>query len=473
MSDVKTYAITTFGCQMNISDSERVAAVCKSMGYQEVRAEQIADLYVVNTCSVRQKAEDRVMGMGKKFFNFKKQNPETKVILTGCMAKRDIRQGYEKSTSYQEKYEGKLKKQMPWLDYVLEINDIHKLPDILGIEVPNKVEDYLSVRPQYNSNFQAYVPISTGCNKFCTFCIVPFTRGKEVYRPFEEIFHEVKDLVDRGFKEITLLGQNVNSWRSDNALRTPITTILGNPQLVTRNNSSQSDMDFADLMEALADIPGEFWLRFTSSHPYDINPRLIEVINEKENIAKQIHFALQSGSNSVLKRMNRFYTRDEFKEKVMQIKKTIPEISITTDVIVGFCGETEPEFIETAELMSELQFDQAFISEYSQRAGTIAAKFYADDIANDVKAQRKIKLDDILKAGVAINNQELVGTTQKVLIYKTKAKNKMGVYGRTTHSKDVLIHEIEPEKSTSLHGTFVNVKITGFKGFCLEGSLID
>lgn len=563
---MKTYSITTFGCQMNLSDSERVAAVCRLMGYKECPEGEIADLYVINTCSVRQKAEDRVLGMGKKFAKLKTRNPKLKIVLTGCMAKRDIRQGFEKSNEYQKKYEGKLQKQMPWLDYVLEINDIHKLPEILKEKVEEKVEDYFAIKPTYNSTFQAFVPISTGCNKFCTFCIVPFTRGKEVYRPFEQIYKEVKDLVDSGFKEITLLGQNVNSWSEDNSLRSPITPLRkqltvnkeqrtenneipnskskipeeesevmsrgsllkGTPEeggvskgregsrdltLDTRNSSAYiplppleggipsgtaeqhvntltreyatlnsqfitPSLDFAGLIEHLASIESDFWLRFTSSHPYDINMELIDVIAEKENIAKQIHFALQSGSNSVLKRMNRYYTREDFKEKVLKIKGKVPGIAITTDVIVGFCGETEEEFTDTLKLCEELNSDQIFISEYSQREGTIASKFYKDDIPAEIKAARKVALDEVLKKGVAENNQKLVGTEQKVLIYRTKSKNREGVFGRTTHGKDVLI-EIPnstaqiPEGKELRLGQFVTVKITGFKGFCLEGEVLE
>ncbi len=467
---------------MNLSDSERVAAVCRSMGYTPSPDDKQADLYVINTCSVRQKAEDRVIGMGKQFFQFKKDRPDVKVVLTGCMAKRDIRQGYEKSVQYQDKYAGNLIKKMPWLDFVLEINDMHRLPDILGVEVKDKVEDYFGIRPKYNSTFQAFVPISTGCNKFCTFCIVPFTRGKEIYRPFQEIYDEVKALVDAGFKEITLLGQNVNSWRSSNEQRTPITPLLASNNVEEKEEKQL--MDFADLMERLARIPGDFWLRFTSSHPYDINPRLIEVIANEPRIAKQVHFALQSGSNSVLKRMNRYYTRDEFREKVLQIKKAIPGVAMTTDVIVGFSGETDEEFNETLDLCKELRFDQIYISEYSRREGTIAAKFYEDDIDHQVKTKRKIDLDEVLKAGVEINNKALVGSVQKVLICKTKMKNRSGIFGKTTHGKDILINVQAGEQGkcgcgdgcgcsverTSFDvGAFVEVIVTGYRGFCLEG----
>jgi tRNA-2-methylthio-N6-dimethylallyladenosine synthase len=350
---------------------------------------------------------------------------------------------------------------MPWLDYVLEINDMHHLPAVLGESVVDSVDDYFAVRPKYNSTFQAYVPISTGCNKFCTFCIVPFTRGKEIYRPYEQIIDEVSHLVKNGFKEVTLLGQNVNSWRKDNSLKTPITPLRG--------STESENMDFAYLMEQLSVLDGDYWLRFTSSHPYDINMRLIDVIAQKETIAKQIHFALQSGSDGVLKRMNRYYTREEFRDKVLKIKEKIPGVAITTDIIVGFSGETEDEFMDTVKLCEELRFDQIFISEYSRREGTIAAKFYADDIPSSVKAERKIILDEVLKKGVEKNNAAYLGTTQKALIYKTKLKNRQGVFGRTTHGKDILIKNAEPEHLQV--GCFVEVTVTGSQGFCLEGTL--
>lgn len=473
---------------MNESDSERVAAVCESMGYRPVEEGQIANLYVLNTCSIRQKAEDRVLGMGKKFFKFKKDNSDTKVILTGCMAKRDVRQGFEKSKVYQEKYEGKLKKQMPWLDFVLEISDIHKLPEVLGEIVEAKSDEYFAVTPKYNSKFQAFVPISTGCNKFCTFCIVPFTRGEEVYRPYEQIKKEVEDLVKAGFKEITLLGQNVNSWKSkiEGDLIVPVPKFR-KTKVEEKRVEEENFMDFADLMENLAEIPGDFWLRFTSSHPYDINPRLIDVVAQKPKIAKQFHFALQSGSNSVLKRMNRHYTIEEFKEKVNLIKKTIPDVAVTTDIIVGFCGETDTEFQETIEVCKELKFDQIFISEYSQREGTIAAKFYKDDIAREVKIKRKEELDKVLKEGVEENNKKLIGTKQKVLITRDKIKNREGVFGKTTHGKDVLIVIPVSESKTKKTGIskrsvasykiqvpsvgdFVEVEIIGSEKFKLEGN---
>jgi tRNA-2-methylthio-N6-dimethylallyladenosine synthase len=463
---MKTYSIKTFGCQMNHSDSERIAAVCQSMGYKKASEYEIADLYVVNSCSVRQKAEDRVYGLMRNLQKLKSKKPEIKTVLTGCMAKRDIRQGQKKSLLYQQKYQETLKKQIPALDIVIEISEIHKLPEILGEKVNINPVEYLSIKPKYNSIFQAFVPISTGCNKFCTFCIVPFTRGEEVYRPYEEIYNEVQSLVTNNYKEITLLGQNVNSWRSDTTghLKIPI------PKYRDQNLIPKEYLDFPYLIESLADIEGDFWLRFTSSHPYDINPRLIEVIAQKDNIAKQVHFALQSGSDSVLRRMNRYYTVSEFKEKVDFIRRTIPNVAITTDIIVGFCGETDQEFEETLKVCEEIKFDQIYIAEYSQRQGTIAAKFYKDDIPIAIKAQRKQLLEEVLKKGALENNKRLIGTTQKALVYQQKKGKKDGLIARTTHGKDVFIEC--NEDCSHLIGNFVYVKIQQAKEFVLEGSLI-
>lgn len=462
------YSIITFGCQMNHSDSERIAAILESIGYTPAQENEISEIYVINTCSVRQKAEDRVFGLAKKFEPIKKQNKKTKIIITGCLVKRDNRQSKESRVKNQIKYTEELKQKMPWVDFFIEIKDIHKLPNLLGHKAEVEISEYLSVKPKYNSKFQAYVPISTGCNKFCTFCIVPFTRGEEIYRKYEEVYDEVYDLVNKNYKEITLLGQNVNSWRSNvtGHLKIPI------PKFREQKYIQTSYLDFADLIEALANIEGDFWLRFTSSHPYDINPRLIDVIAKYPNIAKQVHFALQSGSDTVLKRMNRYYSVNEFKEKVKIIREKIPNVAITTDIIVGFCGETEDEFNQTVEVCKELKFDQIFISEYSQRKGTIAAKFYQDNVPKQVKKQRKQILDSILKEGLIQNNQKFLNTIQKTLIEKILIKeNKKILIGKNTQGKQILVEE-RLENNNLNTGEFVNVKIRKIKDFALIGELI-
>jgi tRNA-2-methylthio-N6-dimethylallyladenosine synthase len=556
----KTYHITTFGCQMNVSDSERVATVAEEMGYMPVEEISQADLIVINSCSIRQKAEDRIVGMGKKIAQFKVNNPGVIAVLTGCMAKREAR-GLEemKGEIQEEKYDNHLKKLMPWLDHVVQIKEIHKLPKLLGHDQQINIEEYLSIAPKTVKSFMPYIPISTGCNKFCTFCIVPFSRGRELYRPYEEIIHEVENAILSGGKEITLVGQNVNSWRGYKGVITkdelritnkgmnPLTLpyqgeekqedidsrLHGNdtdlvqtrrdpsipqddsdtnskfyiinskltsppepyiestdPHRLLKKDMPEGMIDFADLMDDIGTIidgwmertGNRVWIKFTSSHPYDIDIKLINVIKKHKSLAKQFHFALQSGSNSVLKRMNRHYTIEDFIAKCEMIRREIPGVGISTDVIVGFCGESEKEFQETVDAMRKLKFDQAFISEYSNRKGTVAARVYKDDVDNETKANRKVLLNEVVAEGNRERNKVMVGHVYEVLVYK---KNKNGFIGRTENSKDVVINtedqRIETvsdrdinayQKIESLKiGDIVNVEITGATDWSLEGNI--
>lgn len=444
----KYYHITTFGCAMNVSDSERVATICEMMGYQRRENIEDANLIIINSCSIRQKAEDRVMGMGKKITELKAHN-DVQAVLTGCMAKRDIRQASDAvNTNHQMTYAQDLLKKLKWLDQVVEIDQIYKLPKILNQEMNVSVNEYLSIPPKVSNQFQSYIPISTGCNKFCTFCIVPFTRGKEVYRSLNEIKNEFHQLLSNGSKEIILLGQNVNSWRDIN----------------DSYAACGDEHDFAYLLDDLAQTKGDYWIRFTSSHPYDINLKLIDVLKKHSTIPKQIHFALQSGDDNVLKRMNRHYTVAQFKDKIKYIKEMIPDISISTDLIVGFCGETEQEFENTRKVIEELQFDQVYISEFSNRKGTLADKFYQDDVPTQLKALRKEIINEIVATTNYQKNLQLIGTCHKVLIYKKK-KN---LVGRTGSSKDV---EISFSGDVQI-GEFVDVKISNVSNWSLQGILI-
>ena len=450
------YHITTFGCAMNSSDSERVAAICEMMKYERTENIQDANLIIVNSCSIRQKAEDRVVGMGKKVAEIKLRNPEVRAILTGCMAARDLRQAKEEiNTLHQDKYEYGLKKTMPWLDFIVEIKEIQDLPKILEKPVPVDISEYLSIKPKFQSNFLGYLPISTGCNKFCTYCIVPFTRGKEVYRSQEELNQEFVDMLHHNFKDITLLGQNVNSWRDTDDSYKP----------------KDGEKDFAYLLEDTAKLGledgTEHWIRFTSSHPYDINLRLAEVIAEYPNIAKQVHFAMQSGDDEVLRRMNRHYKVEDFKEKVKYLRSTIPGVGVTTDIIVGFPGETEEEFKRTADVLKELQFDQVFISEFSNRKGTLADKFYKDDVPNDIKAKRKEILNEIVAEGNKYRNGLMLGSIQRILLYK----NKRAAIGRTSNGKDVEITNVATLDKALELGKFYDVKITGTTNWSLKGEI--
>lgn len=459
---------------MNASDSERVAAIAEQLGYLPTESIENANLVIINSCSIRQKAEDRVIGMGKKIKELKNNNPGVITVLTGCMAKREAR-GIEqmKGEKQEEQYELGLKKVMPWLDHVVPIKDMPRLNNKLGIDANIDVSEYLSINPKVSKSFSQYIPISTGCNKFCTFCIVPFSRGPEIYRPYKEIKDEIIKAIESGAKEITLVGQNVNSWRGYEESTEYIESI--DPHRLIKKDIPEGIMDFANLLDEIGDYLDDWmlhteykvWLKFTSSHPYDIDEHLIEVIKQHKSIANQFHFAMQSGSNSVLKRMNRHYSVEDFIKKCELIRNSIPGVGISTDVIVGFCGETEGEFNDTVTAMKDLKFDQAFISEYSTRKGTVAARVYKDNIENTIKAQRKIILNEILSEGNKERNEKMLDKEYDVLIYK---KNKLGLVGRTENGKDVVVKDSLDKKE--LIGNFISVKIVDFSYWSLEGEII-
>jgi tRNA-2-methylthio-N6-dimethylallyladenosine synthase len=331
------YFIATFGCQMNKADSERIASLLEKKGYKEASKITEADLLVVNMCSVRQPAVDRVYGLSCKFKKIKKINPNFKTILTGCITKKD---------------KIKLKN---------KFDDIWK-------------NDYIDLIPKKRKNSLAYIPISNGCNNFCSYCVVPFTRGSLKCRDHKEILKEAQGAIKDGFKELWLLGQNVNDYSSP----------------------ADPAIDFPKLMAKVADLPGEFKIRFTSSHPANFTDELIDVIAKSEKIAKYIGLPLQSGDDEILKKMNRPYTAKDYIKLVKKIRKKIPQINLTTDVIVGFPGESKKQFENTVKLFKEIKFNLAYINKYSPRPGTTAMQL-EDDIPLAEKKRREKILAEIIK----------------------------------------------------------------------------
>ncbi|MCX6719991.1 MAG: MiaB/RimO family radical SAM methylthiotransferase, partial [Candidatus Staskawiczbacteria bacterium] len=336
------YHVIVFGCQMNISDAERVSAVLESVGGKATANLQEADLVVITMCSVRQSAVDRVHGLVEKFKELRKKNPNFKTILTGCVLKRDKKKFFE------------------GFNYVIDIKDIKKLPEIIGGEFfasrqKNNHNNYLNITPKYSSEFSANVPIMTGCNNFCAYCVVPYARGREVSRPAQEIVQEIKSLTNptsprlRGAREIWLLGQNVNSYCG----------------LIRTNGPT---VDFADLLEMVNKIPGDFWIRFTSSHPKDFNKKVIEALAIGNKITPYLNLPVQAGDDKVLKSMNRYYTIKDYKNKIKMLREKIPDIAISTDIIVGFPGETKKQFENTVKLFRDVKYDMAYINKYSPRA---------------------------------------------------------------------------------------------------------
>ena len=331
------YYIITYGCAMNKSDSERIASVLESKGHKEALNINEADLIVVNMCSVRQSAVDRVYGLIPKFKKLKEKNPKLKTILTGCILKKDRRK-FAKS-----------------FDSIWRFNE-------------------LNIAPKRQKSGPAYIPISNGCNNFCTYCVVPFTRGHLVCRDHQEILKEVKNVIQKRFKEVWLLGQNVNDYTSP----------------------TDSSINFPKLLRMVNNIPSDFSIRFTSPNPKNFSGELIETMAESEKVAKYLNLPVQSGDNKILKKMNRPYTVEEYKNLVKKIRQKIPEINLSTDVIVGFPGETKKQFENTVKLFKEIKFDMAYIAKYSPRPGTDALRM-KDNIPLKEKKRREKILREIIK----------------------------------------------------------------------------
>lgn len=411
------YYLWILGCAMNYSDAERIATVMDLTGYKRTDKEAEADIIITVACSVRQHAIDRIYGKLNNWKKIKRKRPLV-TILSGCVLAADK------------------KKMGETFDYMFEIDNLGSLPEFLKQDKGEKKEirDYLQVHPAYSSSFQAYVPIMTGCNNFCTYCAVPFTRGREKSRKKEEIVREVASLIHRGYKEITLLGQNVNSYRDG----------------------------FSDLLTEIDKIEGEYRVYFYSNHPKDMTDKIIKTIAALKHFPRYIHLPLQSGNNRIIKKMNRHYTKEEYLKLVRKIRKAMPEVTLTTDIIVGFPGETEKEFASTAEVMKKAKFEMAFLAQYSPRPGTMAAKL-ADDVEKKEKARRERVLTEILGENSLRENNKLLGKSLRVLVDKKKNGK---YYGRTDSYKVV---EIKTDRK-DLIGQFVMVKIEKAESWKLIGS---
>lgn len=421
------YFIQIYGCQMNYSDAERVSSVLESLGYEKTSTESEADLVVFVACAVRESAVNRLYGNGKKFKRYRLHNPNFKAILTGCVVKKD-REKLEKI-----------------FDVIIDIKHINELPLKLGLREKDteKESDYFQIKPEHESPFTAYTPIMTGCNNFCSYCIVPYTRGREYSRPMEDVVKEVRELVQKEYKEIILLGQNVNSYRPD------------------------EKTDFPALLEEINKIKGDFWIRFLTSHPKDMSENLIDTVRKCQKCTNHIHLALQSGNDEILQKMNRKYTGKHFMQLVDMIREKIPDVMLTTDIIVGFPGETEEQFQDTADMMGKAGFDIAYINKYSPRAGTVSAQM-PDDVSWEEKKRREKILNGILKEAALENNKKYTGRIVDVLIEK---ENEKCYFGKTRSFKDIKIKKTETDKRSV--GAFAKVKVTKVTPWALEGLIKD
>ncbi|MFA5130923.1 MAG: tRNA (N6-isopentenyl adenosine(37)-C2)-methylthiotransferase MiaB [Patescibacteria group bacterium] len=431
----KTYHIITIGCQMNVVDSERLAAFLEDKNYRPEKDVKKAGVVVINTCGIRQMAEDRAYGLVN---TIKKNNPAVKIVLSGCLSKRE---------DVKKRLKGRA-------DIFMPINEMLQLPELLSGKdfVPEfsldevrlkQGEKYLNILPKLTKTYTAYVPIGNGCNNFCSYCVVPYARGREVYRPAKDVISEVKSLIARGYKEVMLIAQNVNSYHDKN-------------------------YDFPKLLSAVAKIPGDFWLRFSSSHPKDMSDALIKVIGSSDKICAHLHLAVQSGDDEVLEAMNRKYTAAHYEKLIEKVRKAKPGIAITTDVIVGFPGETKKQFENTAKLFRKIKFDLAYISQYSPRPGTVSAKM-DDNVTRIEKKRREDAIDTILKKTALAHNKKYIGRDITVLLEGVNKRGKY--YGKTSTYQTVLVRT--PKKvNQKLIGTFVKVRIAEILPFALEGDLV-
>lgn len=438
----KCFHITTFGCQMNEHDSETLAGMLSEMGYQEHDNKKEADIAIINTCSVRDNADKRFFGTLGALKQVKEDRPETVIAVCGCMMQ-------------QQHIIDTLKAKYPWVDLVFGTHNIHQFPQLLSdvLNGKNKVVEVWAENGEIVEQlpakrlypFKAYVNIMYGCNNFCTYCIVPYTRGRERSRRPEEILREVKELVRSGAKEITLLGQNVNSY----------------------GNGADFSTSFADLIYQLEEIDGLERIRFMTSHPKDLSDELIQAYKDCRKLCNTIHLPVQSGSSQVLKRMNRKYSKEDYLLLIEKLRKASPDIGISTDIIVGFPGETDEDFAETMDLIEKVRFDMAYTFLYSVRKGT-PAESYEDQVPEALKHERFNRLVGRMNQIVGEINQAWEGRTVAVLVEGPSKTNKSVLAGRTESSK-VVNFAGDP----SLIGKIVEVKIDECKTFSFNGTLMN
>ena len=433
---VKRYALESYGCQMNMADSELVDGILKDIGLKKTENLNDADAIFVNTCAIRENAEKKIHSRLGNFHKLKKEKPHLIIGVLGCMA---------------QNLKNDLLKNKPYVDIILGPDSYRNLPQLMNRHMVEKnsivdtklsrYEVYENLFPKRNKGVNAWVSIMRGCDKFCSFCIVPFTRGRERSRSVESIVTEVRKAVDQGFVEITLLGQNVNSYKHE-------------------KNS------FADLLLSVSDIDGVQRIRYTSPHPQDINVELLEVMASRKNICNYVHFPMQSGSNEILQRMNRTYTREHFHYMADTIREIMPNCGLSTDIIVGFPGETEKHFEETLDLMEKIKFNSAFTFKYSPRPYTKAEQF-TDQIDETIKKERLDKLMNLQKKHTLELNSKKIGQVENVLIEKESKKSSNHWAGRTDSNQWVIL-----EKNSSKIKDIIPVEIIDATGVVLHGKEI-
>lgn len=441
---MKKLLIETYGCQMNVADSEVVASVMQMAGYEVTETMDEADAVFLNTCSVRDNAEQKILSRLEFLRSIKRRRPLIIGVL-GCMAER-VKE--ELSEQYGADLVCGPDSYMALPDLIAQAELGHKAVDV---EL-SMTETYRDVVPQrlHANHIGGFVSIMRGCNNFCHYCIVPYTRGRERSRDVESILREVRDLRDRGFKEVTLLGQNVNSYIGQ----------LDNGQL----DNGQCTICFPELLKRVAEAVPEMRVRFTTSHPKDMSDETLRVIAEMPNVCKHIHLPVQSGSDAVLQRMNRKYTRAWYLDRVAAIRRIIPDCGLTTDIFVGYCGETEEDHQLSLSLMREVGYDSAFMFKYSERPGTYASKHLPDDVPEDVKIRRLNELIALQNEISAERNAAQVGKTVEVLVEGTSKRSRDQLFGRTEQNRVVVF-----DRGRHHIGERVMVNITESSSATLKG----
>ncbi|MFB6263954.1 MAG: tRNA (N6-isopentenyl adenosine(37)-C2)-methylthiotransferase MiaB [Bradymonadaceae bacterium] len=434
--------IETYGCQMNLADSELMGGILEDTGFASADSLEEADVILVNTCAVRENAEDRVFGRLSQLLQYKHDDPDVVLGVTGCMA---------------ENLREKIFEQAPYVDLVVGPDAYRRLPQLIASAVRENADPVIDVKldtdevyeefsPRRQDGVGAWVTIQRGCDKFCTFCIVPFTRGRERGVPPDEVLRQCRELGEAGYKQVTLLGQTVNSYRYE-------------------------ETDFADLLREIAGVPGIERIRFTSPYPVDFSPKLIDTIGEYDEVCSYVHLPVQSGSNRLLDRMRRGYTVEEYRDLVERMRRTIPDLALSTDVIVGFPGETEEDFQKTVDLMEDLRFDFAYMFEYSEREKTYAARELEDDVPDEVKNER---LQTIIELQESISREifeQRVGTIQEVLVEGESKRDSGELSGRTDDFKTTVFPR--PADGSVEPGDLVDVAVDDCTSHTLLGELVD
>ena len=435
----KKYFLRTYGCQMNVHDSEEIKYYLESLGYEAVDELELADIVVLNTCAIRENAKDKVFGYLGRCKHLKKEKPDLIIAVAGCLM--------QKPNEIEE-----IHNRHKYIDIIIGTHNLNELPNLIEEANKKKIQNievysnsdvvFENVKYNRDSKISAWINIIYGCDKFCTYCIVPFTRGRERSRKMEEVLMEVRDLKEQGYIEVTLLGQNVNAYGKDLNL----------------------GYDFATLLEEVAKI-GIPRIRFVTSHPWNFTDKMVDVIAKYDNVMPYVHLPIQSGSDDILRKMNRKYTIDEYKKLFDQIKSKVKNVAITTDIIVGFPNETDDDFKKTLDIVNYCKFDGAYTFIFSPREGTAAARM-EDKISMEVKEKRLQELNSLVNKYSLESNQRLVGKVVEVLVNGISEKDSNKVYGYTETMKLVNI-----VGGKELIGKIVPVKITDAKSFSLDGEI--